>query len=399
MSEHASRRDPSRSDRAAAIERPVGLLAELTHRCPLQCLYCSNPLELDRASAELPTELWLDILDQAAELGILQLHLSGGEPTARRDLVQIVSRAARAGLYTNLITAGVSLPPDSMRALAEAGLDHVQISFQDTTEEGTRIVSNGRGWLQRKIATARAVREAGLALTINAPVHRLNLIRLPAMIDLAVALGADRLEVAHVQYLGWALRNRSSLMPTRAQVERSIEIVGAARERLHGVLTIDFVAPDYYAVRPKRCMGGWGRRFMVVTPTGMILPCHGARSIPGLVLENVCDCTLHDAWFHGAAFDAFRGEAWMKEPCKSCPQREVDFGGCRCQALALTGDASNADPVCALSEHHAGLVELLPREAGDGDGPRHYRGWQVKQEPAGSTAVPLRDGAQFRDKH
>jgi pyrroloquinoline quinone biosynthesis protein E len=360
------------TDRASAIGRPVGLLAELTHRCPLQCLYCSNPLELERASVELPTELWLDVFQQAAELGVLQLHLSGGEPTARKDIVQLIAGAARAGLYTNLITAGVSLTAERISALAEAGLDHVQISVQDTTEEGTEVVTKYRRGLERKIAAAKIVRQAGLALTINAPVHRLNLPRLPAMIDLAVSLGAERLEVAHVQYLGWALRNRADLMPTREQVDRSVELVSAARDRLRGVLAIDFVAPDYYAIRPKPCMGGWGRRFMVVTPSGMILPCHAAQSIAGLEFDNVCDRSLHDVWFDGSAFQAYRGTAWMKEPCRSCPQRELDFGGCRCQALVLTGDATNADPVCELSEHRA----LIQHELGNESGVRHYRGWR-----------------------
>jgi pyrroloquinoline quinone biosynthesis protein E len=363
----------SHDERISTVGRPVGLLAELTHRCPLQCLYCSNPLELERASAELPTELWQDIFRQAAELGVLQLHLSGGEPTVRRDLEHLVAGAARVGLYTNLITAGVTLKSERVRALADAGLDHVQISLQDTTEDGTEIVTKYRRGVERKIAAARAVREAGLALTINAPVHRLNLARLPDMIDLAVELGAERLEVAHVQYLGWALRNRAGLMPTPEQVEKSVDVVSAARDRLRGVLVIDFVAPDYYAVQPKPCMGGWGRRFMVVTPSGMILPCHGAQSIPDLAFENARDRTLHDAWFQGSAFWAYRGTSWMKEPCRSCPQREVDFGGCRCQALALTGDAANADPVCALSEHHA----LLPRQCSDARGDRQYRSWQA----------------------
>jgi len=375
--------DAARADGALTIEPPVGLLAELTHRCPLQCLYCSNPLELDRASAELPTEMWLDIFRQAAELGILQLHLSGGEPTARKDLERLVAGASGAGLYTNLITAGVSLSSERVHALAAAGLDHVQVSLQDTTEDGSAAVSKYRDGLGRKLAAAAAVREAGLALTVNAPVHRLNLDRLPDMIDLAVSLGADRLEVAHVQYHGWALHNRAALMPTREQVERSTEVVSAARNRLRGVLAIDFVVPDYYAVRPKPCMGGWGRRFMVVTPAGKILPCHAAQSIPGLDFDSVRDRSLHDAWFRGSTFQAFRGTAWMKTPCRSCPQREIDFGGCRCQAFALTQDAANADPVCALSAHHAHLAELLARTPDARNVPKAYR--SPRPSSAGET--------------
>jgi len=359
---------------AVTLEPPIGLLAELTHRCPLQCLYCSNPLELERASAELATDAWIDVFQQAADLGVLQLHLSGGEPTARKDLEVLVAGAARAGLYTNLITAGVSLSSQRILDLAAAGLDHVQISIQDTTEEGTRAVAAYKGGLARKIAAAAAVRSAGLPLTLNAPVHRLNLDRLAEMIELAVTVGADRLEIAHVQYNGWALRNRATLLPTRDQVRRSIDLVAAARVRLQGVLAIDFVAPDYYAVTPKPCMGGWARRIMVVTPSGKMLPCHGAASIPGLVFDAVTERALRDAWFASPAFAAFRGTAWMKEPCRSCDLREVDFGGCRCQALALTGDAANADPVCGKSPHRARLSELVEAELGNsGAAPRYRR--------------------------
>jgi pyrroloquinoline quinone biosynthesis protein E len=358
---------------AVTIEPPIGLLAELTHRCPLQCLYCSNPVELERASVELPTEVWIDVFRQAADLGVLQLHLSGGEPTARKDLEALVAAAARVGLYTNLITAGVSLSSERIARLVAAGLDHVQISIQDTTEEGTRAVAGYKGGLARKLAAAAAVCNAGVPLTLNAPVHRLNLDRLADMIELAVTVGADRLEIAHVQYNGWALRNRTVLLPTRDQVKRSTDLVAAARERLRGVLAIDFVAPDYYAVTPKPCMGGWARRIMVVTPSGKILPCHGAASIPGLVFDAVTEKTLRDAWFASPAFAAFRGTAWMKEPCRSCDLRQIDFGGCRCQALALTGDAANADPVCRKSPHRAQLTDLVERELGAAETPAHHR--------------------------
>ncbi len=362
-----------RGEPVTAIDPPVGLLAELTHRCPLQCLYCSNPLELARASDELSTEMWLDVFRQASDLGVLQLHLSGGEPTARKDIAALVAGAARAGLYTNLITAGVSLSPERLQQLADAGLDHVQISLQDTTEEGTQAVSRFRGGLARKLAAAAAVRDAGLPLTINAPVHRLNLDRLDDTIELAVAFGADRLEVAHVQYHGWALRNRAALMPTHEQLERSVDVVTAARARLRGILAIDFVVPDYYAALPKACMGGWGRRFLVVTPSGRILPCHAASSIPGLDFASVLEQSLRDAWFRGPAFSAFRGTSWMTEPCRSCPRQRVDFGGCRCQALALTGDARNADPVCEKSPYHGKLAEIVGQESGNAVEPRYYR--------------------------
>ncbi len=377
------------------IDPPVGLLAELTHRCPLQCLYCSNPLELDRASAELPTDIWLGVFRQASDLGILQLHLSGGEPTARRDLESLVGGASRAGLYSNLITAGVSLSRDRVRQLADAGLDHVQISLQDTTDEGTQSISRFRGGLERKLAAAAAVRDAGLPLTINAPVHCLNLDRLAEMIELAVSVRADRLEIAHVQYHGWALRNRAVLMPTRDQVAQSIELVEAARRRLHGILAIDFVAPDYFAVQPKPCMGGWGRRFMIVTPSGMILPCHAAQSIPGLEFASVREQSLSDAWFDAPSFNAFRGTEWMKEPCSSCPRRHIDFGGCRCQALALTGDARNADPVCEKSMFHDRVAEMI---VSDEASVRVYRSMsagpptqseEAHSEVTGAKALPM----------
>jgi len=361
-----------------AIDPPVGLLAELTHRCPLQCLYCSNPLELERSSKELPTEIWLDVFRQAGDLGVLQLHLSGGEPASRKDLEALVAGAAQAGLYTNLITAGVSISRERVCALADVGLEHVQLSMQDTTEEGIRAVSRFRDGLERKLDVAAAVRDAGMALTINAPVHRLNLDRLGDMIELAVSLQADRLEVAHVQYHGWALRNRAALLPTREQVERSVDLISAARERLRGVLAIDFVVPDYFAVLPKACMGGWGRRYVVVTPSGHILPCHAASSIPGLVFASVREKSLREAWFTDVAFAAFRGTSWMNEPCRSCPRQDVDFGGCRCQALALTGDARNADPVCAKSPHHSLLAGLVDRESAVEEPAREDRGYSAK---------------------
>jgi len=370
MSETALLRAQAVPARPAA---PVGLLAELTHRCPLQCLYCSNPLELARASAELSTEKWIGIFEQAAQIGILQLHLSGGEPAARKDLETLVAGAVRAGLYTNLITAGVSLSRERIERLAKSGLDHVQISLQDATEEGTHQISGYRGGLERKLKTAAVVREIGLPLTLNAPVHRLNLDRLPEIIEMALTAGADRLEVAHVQYHGWALRNRTALMPTREQVKHSLELIEGSRARLKGVLAIDFVAPDYYASRPKPCMGGWGRRFMVVTPAGLALPCHAAASIPGLSFESVVDKSLEDVWFHSPSFEAFRGTAWMKEPCRSCDFRERDFGGCRCQALALAGDAAEADPACEKSAHHGRLMAIVEQEVGAPRGALHYR--------------------------
>ena len=352
---------------------PVGLLAELTHRCPLQCPYCSNPLALERAAGELATEVWLDVLAQAAKLGVLQLHLSGGEPTARRDLEAIVAGAAKSGLYCNLITAGVLLTRARLEALAAHGLNHVQISIQDAEPDNADRIAGYRGAHTKKIAVARAVRDVGLALTLNAPVHRQNIASLPAIIALAEALGAERLEVAHVQYYGWALANRAALMPTREQVLHSVDLVARARERLKGILAIDLVVPDYYARRPKPCMGGWGRRLLVVTPSGKVLPCHAAETLPGLVFDNVRKRTLRDIWLHSSAFEAFRGTGWMREPCRSCELREHDWGGCRCQAFAITGSAAHADPACDKSPLHGAFRSIAEHAARGEQATFHYR--------------------------
>jgi pyrroloquinoline quinone biosynthesis protein E len=361
------------NDSPACQRAPVGLLAELTHRCPLQCPYCSNPLALEGAGTELDTAAWQDVLRQAAQLGVLQLHLSGGEPTVRRDLEEIVATAAEVGLYTNLITAGVLLDRARLEGLAARGLDHVQLSIQDVEPANADRIAHYQGAHAKKRELARWVREIGLPLTVNAPVHRQNLKRLPEIIDFAVAMGAGRLEVAHIQYYGWALANRAALMPTRAGVMRSIEIVEEARARLKGILVIDFVVPDYYATWPKPCMGGWGRGIVNVTPSGKVLPCHAAETIAGLVFDNVRDKPLAEIWLCGQAFEAFRGTQWMLEPCRSCERREVDFGGCRCQAFAFTGNAAAADPACAKSAHHAELVALAEREAGAPPPPFVYR--------------------------
>ncbi|MBO0741965.1 MAG: pyrroloquinoline quinone biosynthesis protein PqqE [Hyphomicrobiaceae bacterium] len=342
---------------------PLGLLAELTHRCPLQCPYCSNPLALERASTELPTSVWLDVLEQAAALGVLQLHLSGGEPTLRRDLEEIVALAAKVGLYASLITAGVQLTRERLERLAALGLDHVQVSIQDAEPGNADRIAHYAGSHDKKLKVAHWVRALKLPLTINAPVHRQNISNLPAIIDLAVNLGAQRLEVAHVQYYGWALNNRQALMPTRRQVLDSVELVERARQRLRGVLVIDFVVPDYYARRPKPCMGGWGRGSINITPSGKALPCHAAETIPGLLFDNVRDKRLADIWLHSDAFQRFRGTHWMPQPCRSCELRTVDWGGCRCQALAFAGDAGLTDPACAKSAQHAAFTQIAEEEA------------------------------------
>jgi len=342
-----------------AFDPPMAILAELTHRCPLQCPYCSNPLELDRVAGELDTATWLRVLDEAAVLGVLQVHFSGGEPLVRRDLATLVARASSAGLYTNLITSAVLLDQERLDALVAAGLDHVQISFQDVDDaEGDRVAGYRNAQRQKREAAAR-VRAAGLPLTVNAVVHRQNLERLGAMIDAAVELGARRLEVAHVQYYGWALANRAALLPTRAQLDAATATVDAARERLRGHLVIDYVVPDYHAALPKACMSGWGRRFMNLTPMGKALPCHAAETLPGFDFPSVRTMSLGEIWRDSDAFNRFRGTDWMLEPCRTCERREIDWGGCRCQAFALTGNAAATDPVCHRAIERGDLVAAI----------------------------------------
>lgn len=346
----------------SAIEPPLGLLAELTHRCPLRCPYCSNPTELTRVAQELDTATWARVFQEAAALGVLQLHLSGGEPTARRDIVELVAAAAKAGLYTNLITAGVLMDAAKVAALADAGLDHVQLSVQDAEGASSDRIGGMAGAWPKKMEAARLVRDAGLPLTLNAVVHRQNLDRLPEMIALALDLGAQRLEVAHVQYYGWALANRAALLPTRTQLDAATETVEAARAAHKGRLVIDYVIPDYHAARPKACMGGWGRKVMAVSPAGLALPCHAAESLPGFDFPNVRDASLAEIWYRSEPFNRYRGTGWMQEPCRSCDRRESDWGGCRCQAFALIGDAAATDPACALSPRHD-VLDLAVQEA------------------------------------
>ncbi len=352
------------------LTAPLGLLAELTHRCPLGCPYCSNPLALEKREDELDTATWARVFTEAAALGVLQVHLSGGEPGARRDLVEIAASAREAGLYTNLITSGVGITARTMRDLWEAGLDHVQVSIQDADAVSADHIAGYKGAFQRKHALAAEAVRLGLMLTINLVVHRANIGRIGAMVDLALALKASRIEIAHVQYYGWALKNRGQLMPTREQVERAAEQVDELRRRHQGRIVIDAVVPDYHARFPKPCVGGWGRRSLNVTPSGKVLPCHAAESIPGLEFWNVRDHSLAEIWTSSPAFNAFRGTDYLPEPCASCERREIDFGGCRCQAFALTGDARATDPVCQLSPAHELVTELAGVQQ---DGPYVYR--------------------------
>jgi pyrroloquinoline quinone biosynthesis protein E len=327
---------------------PTTLLAELTHRCPLHCPYCSNPLELIRGEAELATDDWKRVFSQARALGVLQLGLSGGEPLLRKDLEELAAHARQQGLYSTLVTSGLGLTRSRAERLKDAGLEHIQISIQDSDPEMAERIAGVRS-VRHKRAAAALVRELGFAFTINVVLHRANLDRIGEIIDLAAELGADRIELANTQYYGWGLQNRAALMPTREQVERSREIAEQAIQRYRGRMQITYVLPDYYEPFPKACYGGWGKVYLVVTPNGSVLPCHGATQITTLNFDNVRDHSLEWIWSESQAFRIFRGDDWMKEPCRSCPRKTVDFGGCRCQAFALTGDATNPDPVCTLT--------------------------------------------------
>jgi pyrroloquinoline quinone biosynthesis protein E len=334
--------------------RPYTLIAELTYRCPLRCPYCSNPVELAKHRDELTTEDWIRVLDEATELGVVQLHLSGGEPLARRDLETLVAHAREKQLFVNLVTSGVPLDRARFSALVEAGVDHVQVSFQDADPASSDTLAGYRSF-DAKLDLARWVKQAGLPLTVNVVLHRLNLDRVAEIIALAESLSADRLELANTQYGGWALPNREALLPSREQIERGAALAAAAKERLRGRMDVLYVKPDYFGVYPKACMDGWARRFVLVTPGGLALPCHAAHELP-LSFANVRDRSLGWIWRESPAFERFRGDAWMPDPCRSCDRKDVDFGGCRCQAFALTGDMSATDPACSLAPAHDLIV-------------------------------------------
>ena len=337
---------------------PLGLLAELTHRCPMKCLYCSNPIQLERRSAELDSETWKRVFSQADELGILQVHLSGGEPTARTDLAEIIAHCGQLGLYTNLITSGVMLDSTKLLILAEAGLDHVQLSFQDIDAANADRIGGKAGSHESKLEIGALVVRVGLPLTVNFVVHRQNISSIEQMVMLALDMGARRIEIAHAQYYGWGLRNRSALMPTRNQALEATKTVERLRSDHAGRIVIDAVAPDYYARYPKPCMGGWASQAINITPSGKALPCHAAETIPGLCFDNVREKSLKQIWFHSHAFECYRGLEWMQEPCTSCDRKNFCRGGCRCQALAITGAANNADPACSLSPFNEQLRNL-----------------------------------------
>ena len=339
---------------------PLWLLAELTYRCPLQCPYCSNPLEIAAVKDELTTAEWCRVMAQARRLGAVQLGFSGGEPLVREDLPELVAEGRRLGYYTNLITSGVGLTATKAAALRAAGLDHIQISFQASSAELNDFLAGSAKAFAQKLAMAAEVKRQGYPMVLNFVLHRQNVDQVEQILELAAALDADYVELANTQYYGWAFHNRAQLLPSREQLARAEEVVRRYREKFGERMKIIFVVPDYYETRPKRCMNGWGSVFLTVTPDGTALPCHSARQLP-IDFPNVRNWDIDALWRESPGFNFFRGDAWMREPCRSCPEKSHDLGGCRCQAFMLTGDAANADPVCDKSGHHGVIVETVAR--------------------------------------
>ncbi|MDE3109217.1 MAG: pyrroloquinoline quinone biosynthesis protein PqqE [Acidobacteriota bacterium] len=359
---------------------PLALIAELTHVCPLHCVYCSNPLELDRRSTELSTEVWLRVVREAAEAGVLQLDLTGGEPLARSDVIDVIKGARGAGLYVNLITSGLPLDEKRLDALLDANLDHIQLSFQGAREESANEFSGTKAHAH-KLRVLGWLKQRRIAVTLNFVIHRRNIDQIPEMLSIAESSSANRVEFAHVQYYGWAFANRQHLLPTRSQLDRSLEFLKVAKDRLRGKVQIEFVVPDYYAKYPKACMGGWGGKLILIAPNGDALPCHAGRIIPGLRFENVKSHSLIDIWNNSEAFRKFRGESWMKEPCRSCERRGQDFGGCRCQALLVAQDAAVADPVCSLSPWRAAVDAILAEVNDPGSAWPAKPDWRYRSNP------------------
>jgi PqqA peptide cyclase len=343
------------------LPNPLALIAEVTHRCPLHCVYCSNPMRLEGTQSELSTAEWISVFHQAGKLGMLHAHFTGGEPLARPDLGELIAAARASGLYTNLITSAIGLQENRLQQLVDAGLDHIQVSFQDSREPAANWIAGAKAHAH-KVEISRAIRKHKIAFTVNLVVHRQNLDHLEEMIAFVEQLNPERVEIAHAQYYGWALANRAALLPTREQLDRAVTIVADAERRLAGRMRIDSVVPDYYAKYPKACMGGWGQKSLLINPSGKVLPCHAAEVLPGMSFENVRDKSLVWIWQESASFQRFRGEAWMPEPCRSCERRIHDFGGCRCQALLLAGDANATDPACSLAPAHE-IVETAVRKA------------------------------------
>jgi len=337
---------------------PLWLLCELTYRCPLHCVFCYNPVDFSRTGKELTTAEWLRVLREARALGAVQLGLSGGEPLVREDVEEIVAHAHELGFYINLITSGVGLNESRLQALKRAGLDHVQLSFQDSTKQMNDFLSSTRTF-ELKSKVAALIKKYDYPMVLNVVLHRLNIDHVEEILAMAQRMGADYVELANTQYYGWALKNREQLLPSRAQLARAEEVTQGFRAQHGERMRIFFVVPDYYERRPKPCMNGLGSLFLTIAPDGCALPCQAARVLPGLEFPNVRDASIGSIWYDSPAFNHFRGDAWMKEPCRSCPEKTKDFGGCRCQAYLLTGDAANADPVCELSPHHHLIAEAV----------------------------------------
>ena len=341
-----------------SIAPPLWLLAELTYRCPLHCPFCYNPVGYANDRTELTTEQWFDVMRQARQLGAAQLGFSGGEPLLRDDLEELVGEGRRLGFYTNLITSGIGLTEARLARMKELGLDHIQLSFQDSTREMNDFLSSTKTF-DLKARVAKLIRQYDYPMVLNVVLHRFNLDHVERIIDMALEMGVDYLELANTQYYGWALINRAQLMPTQAQLVRAESVVNACRARIGNRMRILFVVPDYFEQRPKACMNGWGSVFLGIAPDGTALPCHAARTLPGIDFPNVRDTSVEAIWYASDAFSRYRGDAWMKDPCRTCPDKDKDFGGCRCQALAMTGDAANADPVCAKSPRHGDVQAIV----------------------------------------
>lgn len=339
---------------------PLWLLLELTYKCPLHCAYCSNPVDFANVENELTTADWVRVLHEARAMGSVQLGLSGGEPLVRRDLEEIVAEAHGLGYYQNLITSGVGLNETRIRALKEAGLEHIQLSFQDSTRELNDFLSSTRTF-DLKAKAAALIKKYDYPMVLNVVLHRMNIDHVGELLDMAEKMGAEYVELANTQYYGWAFKNRERLMPSREQLVRAEETTRRFRERVGDRIKVYFVVPDYYETRPKPCMAGLGSVFLTIAPDGLALPCHSARMLPGLELPNVRDASIGWIWRDSPGFNRFRGEGWMKDPCRRCPERTKDFGGCRCQAYMLTGDMDAADPVCDLSPHHHLVTEAIER--------------------------------------
>lgn len=380
-------------------QRPAGplwLLAELTYSCPLHCVFCYNPVDYKRHKEELSTEQWKETMRQARALGAVQLGFSGGEPLLRQDLEELVAYGHELGFYTNLITSGIGLKPARLLRLKEAGLDHIQVSFQDATQAANDALSDTKTF-NKKLEIATAVKEAGWPMVLNVVLHRLNLDHIDSIIELADRLGVEYLELANTQYYGWAFQNKAALIPTHEQLKHAEARVAAWREKLGNKMKLLYVVPDYFEDTPKPCMSGWAKVFLSIAPDGTALPCQAANMLPGLEFPNVTTHSIEHIWYESDAFQKYRGDSWMKEPCRTCPDKTKDYGGCRCQAYLLTGEAENADPVCHKSAHHEKVVQFV-ESAQRRDNPDEYLKVQkpAHQEAAAQAEQPV---VWYRNDH